>query len=70
MGYIINITKINAILDVILDEYTAPVFIDAHTHIESSFLIPLERGKIVIYLAPSYPKLLIFFAKSNNKKAN
>ncbi|WP_272872976.1 hypothetical protein [Borreliella turdi] len=39
-----NITKINGILD----EYIPSGFIDAHMHIESPFLIPLNFAHLVV----------------------
>ncbi|WP_215537588.1 adenine deaminase [Borreliella bavariensis] len=43
-GYIVSIKKINAILK----EYVLPGFIDAHIHIESSFLIPSNFAHLVV----------------------
>ncbi|WP_417903360.1 adenine deaminase [Borreliella burgdorferi] len=43
-GHIASIEKINATLD----EYVLPGFIDAHIHIESSFLIPSNFAHLVV----------------------
>ncbi|ACL35099.1 adenine deaminase [Borreliella garinii] len=43
-GYIVSIKKIDAILK----EYVLPGFIDAHIHIESSFLIPSNFAHLVV----------------------
>ncbi|WP_418453681.1 adenine deaminase [Borreliella bissettiae] len=43
-GHIVSIEKINATLD----EYVLPGFIDAHIHIESSFLIPSNFAHLVV----------------------
>ncbi|MDO7256933.1 adenine deaminase [Borreliella burgdorferi] len=43
-GHIASIEKINATLD----EYVLPGFVDAHIHIESSFLIPSNFAHLVV----------------------
>ncbi|ACO38538.1 adenine deaminase (plasmid) [Borreliella burgdorferi 29805] len=43
-GHIVSIEKINTKLD----EYVLPGFIDAHIHIESSFLIPSNFANLVV----------------------
>ncbi|AAC66139.1 adenine deaminase (plasmid) [Borreliella burgdorferi] len=43
-GHIASIEKINATLD----EYVLPGFIDAHIHIESSFLVPSNFAHLVV----------------------